>query len=161
MDVEQLPDLIRHVRDGLHPAVQPLIDITKGFPKTREVKSLERKLRRSYSSLDDAMDIIPDVARSLASYQPNVSFDAEEGEPNDAHLAYVQRALNEQRKRGENRAQMSAENALARGLLQAEARQREVERRAAAARGEAVLHFNGGRRTRRRRKQKKTKKQRR
>lgn len=161
MDVEQLPGLITHVRDGVYPAVQPLIDIIKGFPKTREVKSLERKLRRSYSSLDDAISIIPDVARSLASYQPDLSFDAEEGEPNEAHLAAVQRALNEQRKKEANRGQMAAENALARGMLQAEARQREIERRAAAARGEAVLHFDGGRRTRRRRKQKKTRRHRR
>ena len=161
MDVEQLPDLIRHVRDGLYPAIQPLIDIIKGFPKTREVKSLDRKLRRSYSSLDDAIDIIPDVSRSLASYQPDVSFDAEEGEPNAAQLAYLQRAFNAQRKKEANRGQMAAENALARGLQQAESRQREIERMAAAARGEAVLHVDGGRRTRRRRKQKKTKKQRR
>ena len=161
MDVEQLPGLIQHVRDGIYPAVQPLIDITRELPKTREVKSLERKLRRSYSSLDDAILIMPDVLRSLESYQPDLSFDAEEGEPNAAHLASVQRALNEQRKRGENRSQMAAENALAHSMQQAEYRLREQERNAAAKRGEAVLHFDGGRRTRRRRKQKKTKKQRR
>lgn len=150
MELDEIPRLIYHIRDGLVPSLQPLIDMTKALPKTREVKSLQRKLRRSYTSLSDAIDIMPEVARSLESYQPNVSFDAEEAEPNAAQLAFVQRALTERRQRNLQRGQMSAENALARAIRQGERNQRNAERMAAAARGEAVLHFDGGSRRRRR-----------
>ena len=161
MDVEQLPGVIRHVRDGLYPALQPLIDITKGLPKTREVKSLERKLHRSYSSLDDAVTIMPDVLRSLEKYQPDLSFDLEGAEPTEEQHEPLRRALAELERERQQRGLMGAENALSYGIRQRNRNQRELERRAAAARGETLLHFHGGRRTRRRRKQKKTKKQRR
>lgn len=155
MELDELPRLIQHARDGLTSSLQPIIDVTKPLPKTSEVKSLRRKLLRSYTSLSDAIGIMPDVVRSLESYQPNLSFNAEAGEPNAAHLASVQRALAERRQRNSNRAQMGVENTRSKRLRERERNRRLGNIRAAFARGEEVIHMDGGR------KHRKTKKQRR
>lgn len=161
MDLGKFPQILEDIITDLTPRLEPLINTTRSLPQNREVKSLRRKLLRSYSSLSEAIDIMPDVRRSLDIYQPDVSFNAEEANPNPEQLASIQGALAERGQRDAQRSQMAAENNLAHRLRAREYNRRAGDRRAAFVRGEELLHIDGGTRSGKRRKQRKTKKQRR
>lgn len=151
MEVEELSRAIEGVQEMLAPSLTPLIDMVQSLPKTSEVKSLQRKLRRSYSSLSDAIDSMPNVLRSLEMYQPNISFNAETAQPTAAQLSSIRAALAEENKRNAQRAQMALENTRSNRLRQRERNRRAGNMRAAFSRGEEVIHIDGGRRTRKQR----------